>query len=167
MAPIPYMECRTLVMGSPTLQCDFNDLCLPITLYGMWEHCHCQWCIPYMPYGNLVMGTPPTCTIWFACGNLVTINDSWPSIPYMECRTLVMGSPYMYNMIFVNDLCSPHTLYWIWKPCKGVPPHVQCYFLGQLRKRSTACPNQLPTLKHARFTIFMDTDTTEDNYLSR
>ena len=49
------------------------------------------------------------------CGILVTVNDLWPPIPYMECGNLGTGSPHMYDMIFS----------------------------GQLHKRSTACPNQI------------------------
>ena len=35
----------------------------------------------------------------YECENLVTVNDLWSPIPYMEYWTLVMGSPHMYDMI--------------------------------------------------------------------
>ena len=76
-----------------------------------------------------------------------------PPIPYMECG----------NLITVNDLWSPHTLYGMWEPDSYGLPHVwsddpplpyveqvsygpphmydMIFFSGDLRKRSTVCPN--------------------------
>ena len=78
----------------------------PHSLYGMQEPCNCQWWEPC----NRV---PLTCTIWFECGNLVTVNDIWsPHTLYgmwelcsCQWQEPVTGSPHMYNMI------------WMWEPC--------------------------------------------------
>ena len=69
--------------------------------------------IPYMECGNLITGVSHMVTIWFECGNLVTVNDLWSPIPYMECGNLVMESPTCTiwfecgNLVTVNDLWSP------------------------------------------------------------
>ena len=131
--PIPYMEYGNLVT--------VNDLWSPT---------------PYMECGNLVNGVSPH--VW--CGNLVTVNDSYgPLIPYMECGNLVMGSPHMYNMMWMWEPCNCQ---W-WEPCNGpltctvllfsgqqwqepcnrVPPTHTMWFFRMLCKRSTACPNKI------------------------
>ena len=43
-----------------------------------------------------------------------------PPIPYMECRNLVTGyQPHVLcgNLVTVNNLWFPHTLYGMWEPC--------------------------------------------------
>ena len=138
--PIPYMECRNLIIWSPTcmiwffwtMQC--GNLVTVNDSYGSP--------IPYMEYGNLVTvndsyGAHTLYGIWepcnwvlphvqydffrtMQCGNLVTVNDLWLPIPHMEWGNLVTGFPHMYNMITINDLWSPHTLYRMQEPCNWV-----------------------------------------------
>ena len=156
MVPIPYMECRNLVTvndcyGPPNLILNagtlylsmtvmvphtliwmvgnlitINDLWSPITLYGMWGPCNCQWlfwfCMLYemrepcvcqwLLWSHTLFGMQEPCIcqwllwspkplygmwepcncqwlLWFPkpyieCGNLVTVNDLWSPIPYME-----------------------------------------------------------------------------------
>ena len=66
------------------------------------------------------------------CANLVTDNDLWSPIPYLECGNLVTGFPHMYNMITINDLWPPipyiecrNLVTGCGGPCNWVPPHVQ------------------------------------------
>ena len=104
------------------------------------------------PYLILSVGTlqwgPPSFTIWFECGNLVTVNDLWS--PYLKCNlelsvTLMAPHtlygmwetcnrvPHMYNMIWIWQPCNcqwpmvPHTLYGMWEHCNWVLPHVWCW----------------------------------------
>ena len=62
-------------------------------------------------------------------------------IPYMECRNLVTGSPYMCNVIFVNDIWSPILYMECGKLVMGSAHIYDMLFSGQLYKRSTVCPN--------------------------
>ena len=55
-----------------------------------------------------------------------------PSIPYMECKNLVNGSPNMYNMITVNELWSLCTLYGIMGTLYLGPPHMYDMICGSL-----------------------------------
>ena len=137
----------------------------PTIPYGMWEPCNCQWLDPhalygmlwsltliwnamvphtYMECGNLVMGSP-TCMIWFACRNCVTVNDLWfphtlygiqepcngsPACKIHEPFNRVPSHVHCGNLVTVNDLWSPTPymewygppyLYGMWEPCNGVP----------------------------------------------
>ena len=110
--PIPYMECGDLVTWSPPHvwwdflgQCNAGSLQLSMTygppyLIWMWEPCN--WVLHMYD---------------MICGSLVTVNQLWSPIPYMECR----------NIVTVNDSYGPP--YLIWKePCNWVPPpHPQMY----------------------------------------
>ena len=71
MVPIPYMECRNLVsvnrlLWSPYLIWNAGTLYLSMTIM-----------VPQTLYGMV--------------GNLVTINDLWSPIPYMDGRDLIIS----------------------------------------------------------------------------
>ena len=77
--------------------------------------------IPYIECGNLLLGSP-TFTIWFKCGNLVTVNDLYGP-PYHIWK--VEPCKCQWLMVHPYPICSVGTLSW------GLP-HLQWFECGNL-----------------------------------
>ena len=136
---------------------------VPHTIYGMQEHCNCQWLMvsPYLIWKEPCNWIPPPNpqmydTIFFRamqCRNLVTVNDLW-SLHTLYGRNLETGSHHMYNMIFQdNAMQEPCNCQWLMVPpyliwnvgtCNLVPPpHVWYDFLRTMQCRNLVTVNDL------------------------
>ena len=137
---------------------------------------------PYiiLEYGNLVMGSP-TCTIWFAYGNLVTIhhlwshtlygmwepcNYQWLMVPHTlygmqvlcNCQWHISPIPYIEcgNLVSVNELWFPHTLYGMQEPCNRVPTCTIWFACGNLVTVNKSYGPPIPYMECGNIVIVND-----------